>query len=222
MDVVGVDGARGGWVAVRLTDGRFAEALFFEKFSNLAQAYSQAIVIAVDIPIGLPDRGRRKADEQARCILGDRRSSVFFTPPRRALEAGDFDEAVEIARELGGTISQQSYALRPKIFEVESFALDPRIVEIHPEVSFWAMNELHPVPYAKNTWNGLMMRLELLRAHGLQLPHPIDGIDKVGANDIVDAAAAAWSAWRVARGQAGSLPEHPETGQSKRPVAIWY
>jgi predicted RNase H-like nuclease len=58
MDVVGVDGARGGWVAVRLTDGRFAEALFFEKFSNLAQAYSQAIVIAVDIPIGLPDRGR--------------------------------------------------------------------------------------------------------------------------------------------------------------------
>jgi len=222
MDVVGVDGSRGGWVAVRLADGGFAEARFFDKFSDLAQAYSQATVIAVDIPIGLPDRNRRAADERAREVLGGRRNSVFFTPPRRSLEARDFDEAVKVARSLGATISQQSYALRRRIFEVEPFVRDPRVVEVHPEVSFWAMNGRRPLPYPKNTWNGLMMRLELLRAHGLALPRVIEDIGKAGADDIIDAAAAAWSAWRVAQGQAGSLPEHPDTGQSKRPVAIWY
>jgi len=84
------------------------------------------------------------------------------------------------------------------------------------------MNGQPPLQYAKGTWNGLMMRLELLRTHGVELPHSIEGIDKVGANDIVDAAAAAWSAWRVARGQAGSLPDPPEVRPAGRTVAIRY
>ena len=88
-------------------------------------------------------------------------------------------------------------------------------------MSFWAINGQRPLQYAKGTWNGLMMRLELLRTHGVELPHSIEGIDKVGANDIVDAAAA-WSAWRVARGEAGSLPDPPEVGPAGRAVAIWY
>ena len=222
MDVAGVDGARRGWVAVRLTDGRFAEARFFNTFGDLAQAYPEAAVIAVDIPIGLPDRNHRAADERAREELGGRRNSVFFTPPRRALEAGDFDQAVKIAHSLGGTISQQGYALRKKIFEVECFISDPRIVEVHPEVSFWAMNGQRPLPHAKSTWNGLMMRVELVRRHGVELPRTLKGMDKAGADDVLDAAAAAWSAWRVARGQADSLPESPEVGPTGRAVAIWY
>jgi predicted RNase H-like nuclease len=84
------------------------------------------------------------------------------------------------------------------------------------------MNERRPLPYAKNTWNGLMMRLELPRAHGLELPRTIEGGGKARANDIIDAAAAAWSAWRVARGQAGSLPDPPEVGPAGRAMAIWY
>ena len=222
MDVVGVGGARGGWVAIRLADSKLAEARFFKKFRDLVQAYSQATVIAVDVPIGLPDRNRRAADERPREVLGDRRSSVFFAPPRAVLEAKEFSEAVQMARHLASAVSKQSYALGPKIFEVGRFASDPRIVEIHPEVSFWAMNGRRPLPYAKNTWNGLMMRLELLRAHGLELPRAIEGVGKVSANDIVDAAAAAWSAWRVARGQAGSLPDPPEVRPAGRTVAIRY
>ena len=38
----------------------------------------------------------------------------------------------------------------------------------------------------------------------------------------LDAAAAAWSAWRVAHGQAGSLPDPPEVGLAGRAVAIRY
>jgi predicted RNase H-like nuclease len=83
------------------------------------------------------------------------------------------------------------------------------------------MNGWRRLPYAKSMWNGLMMRFELLRTHGLALPRVIEGVGEASADDIIDAAAAAWSA-RMARGQAGSLPEHPDRGQSKRPVAIWY
>jgi len=66
------------------------------------------------------------------------------------------------------------------------------------------------------------VRLELVRRHGVELHRTLEGIDKAGADDVLDAAAAAWSAWRVARGQARSLPEPPETGPTGRPVAIWY
>jgi predicted RNase H-like nuclease len=84
------------------------------------------------------------------------------------------------------------------------------------------MNERRPLPYVKNTWNGLMMRLELLRARDLELPHAIEAVGKVSANDIVDAAVAAWSAWRMARGEAGNLPDPSEVGPAGRAVAIRY
>lgn len=110
---VGVDGTRGGWIAVRLAEGRFAEADFFPDFADVLKAFPEASVIAVDIPIGLPPRGRRQADQKAKDALKARRNSVFFVPPRPALEAPTFQEAIRIARSLGGSISQQIYALRP-------------------------------------------------------------------------------------------------------------
>ncbi len=147
---------------------------------------------------------------------------MFFAPPRPVLEANEFKEAVRIARSLDSSVSKQSHALARRIFEVECLASDRRIIEIHPEVSFWAMNGQHPLPYGKDTWNGLMKRLELLRAHGVELPYPIDGIGKAGADDVIDAAVAAWSAWRVARSEARSFPDSPQTDQKGRSVAIWY
>ena len=47
----------------------------------------QGAVIGIDIPIGLPDTGRRQADVLAYTLVGPRRSSVFMTPVRAALEA---------------------------------------------------------------------------------------------------------------------------------------
>jgi len=41
-------------------------------------------------------------------------------------------------------------------------------------------------------------------------------------DDVVDAAVVAWSATRIARGEAQSLPEPPEHDSDGRPVAIWY
>jgi predicted RNase H-like nuclease len=228
LDVLGVDGTRRGWLTIRLSGGTFSGARSFEKFGDLIRAFPTAAVIGVDIPIGLPARGRRKADELARKKIRPLHNSVFFAPPRPALEAEHFAEAVEIARSLDSSLSQQAFALRSKILEVlqtlEAPPLEagPRIVEVHPEVSFWAMNGKRSLSHPKKSWNGVMARLQLLRAHGVDLPSLIESVDKASADDVLDAAAAAWSAWRVACGQAQSLPDRPEVDQAGRPMAIWY
>ena len=46
-------------------------------------------------------------------------------------------------------------------------------------------------------------------------------LDGVVSDDVVDAAAAAWSARRIARGAARSMPDPPERSSDGRPVAVW-
>ena len=62
-------------------------------------------VIAVDMPIGLPERteGSGRVPEQLiRPLLGARQSSVFAIPSRRAVEATDYAEACAIAAAASG------------------------------------------------------------------------------------------------------------------------
>ncbi len=75
--VLGVDGCRGGWVGIAWGADGSVVAYARSRISELveaAEADGSVDVIAVDIPIGLPERGRRKADAQARLALGARRS----------------------------------------------------------------------------------------------------------------------------------------------------
>jgi predicted RNase H-like nuclease len=224
VNVVGVDGCRSGWVAVHLSEGRFAQALFCEDFAGIVERAESAAVIAVDIPIGLPTAGKREADAAARAFLGRGASSVFSTPPRQVLEAETYQAARAVARRLGGPgVSSQSYALRAKILEVEPIAAaDRRIHEVHPEVSFRAMAG-QAMSASKKTWNGLQQRRRLLERAGIRLPDEVgEAGRRAGPDDLLDAAAAAWSAIRIGSGQGRSLPDPPETGLEDRPMAIWY
>ena len=77
-------------------------------------------VVAIDIPIGLPPTGPRQADVLARGQVGRRASSVFVTPIRAALLATTHAEASALHRSATGKgLSQQAYALRAKILEVD-------------------------------------------------------------------------------------------------------
>jgi predicted RNase H-like nuclease len=79
-------------------------------------------VIAIDMPIGLPDNAPRQADLLARAAIGRLSSSVFTTPVRAALQAPTHAEAVLINRELTGQgLSIQAYGLRAKLFEVDEW-----------------------------------------------------------------------------------------------------
>lgn len=220
MQVIGVDGTRTGWIAVTLENGAFAGAALFPAFADVLRASREATCVAVDIPIGLPERGFRPADKAAKSFLSESQSRVFPTPPRAVLEEPTHADAVLRARDVAGAgISQQSFALRKKIFEVDAL-VEERVVEIHPEVSFFALAG-RPLP-AKKTWNGLERRRTALAAVGIALPNDLGAAGTGAPDDILDAAAAAWSALRYARGEALPLPDPPPVDRLARPVAIWY
>ena len=213
MPVVGVDGYRRGWVAVELGGTTFLRARVFATIADVAAAFPDAYVIAVDIPIGLPDHGTRAADVAARTFLGRRASSVFTTPTRAAIEAPDY----AAARRLQPSTSAQAYALRKRILEVDELAArDARFYEVHPEVSFRALAGSVLPP--KKTWNGVHERRAALAATGIVLPGDLAEAGFAPPDDVLDAAVAAWTAERIAQGRAGTLPAEDR----RRIGPIWF
>lgn len=207
MLTLGVDAARGGWIAVALEDGRFADAVLERRFPALLERFPEAAVVGVDVPIGLPAAGeRRRADLEARKVVGARRSSVFFTPSRAALEAPTYGQA----RVLAPSTSAQAWALRTAILDVDRIS-DPRVHEVHPEVSF-AVLAGTTLGFAKRTWNGQRERLSLLKGVGITIPDHLDA-GLVPSDDVLDAAVAAWTAARIARGEHVTVPTDPRPGE---------
>ena len=210
MRVAGVDGTKGGWVAIGLDEGRVAEDFLFRPVETDFGELDDAEVIAVDIPIGF---GPRKADAVARAFLSGAASTVFPTPARELLESPFAP---------GRGISKQSHSLAPRILHVTHLArTDPRFYEVHPEVSFRAMNDGEALVHRKKFAGGALERLELLRRHDIDLGHLSPAVGAVPLDDVLDAAAAAWSALRIARGEARTLPEPAEIVDGHR-VAISY
>ncbi len=171
--VLGIDACKPGWIGVTLDDGG-TSASFSTQVSDLAgqaRAGGPILVVAIDMPIGLPDRGRRAADVLARAAVGPLRSSVFMTPVRAALEADDHPSAVAVNRELAGEgISVQAFGLKTKLFQVESWIREAgyRVVEVHPEVCF-AQLAGAPLSVRKATWAGAERRRDLLARAGVTL-----------------------------------------------------
>jgi predicted RNase H-like nuclease len=224
--VLGVDACRGGWVGVVLDGGpptahvarRFAEVV------ALASAAGPVAVVGVDIPVGLPRTGRRAADVLARAALGPLWSSVFLTPVRAALLAPDHATAVAVNRELAGEgTSIQAYGLRHRVLEVEEHAAGAGhpVLEVHPEVVFAHLNGA-PLTVRKKTWAGAALRYRLLAGAGVVLDGDLGLAGRDAAvDDVLDAAAVAWTARRAAAGVARTLPDPPEDLGDGTSAAIW-
>jgi predicted RNase H-like nuclease len=194
--VAGVDGTKGSWIAIVLDERRVVEDFLLRPVETDFGELESAEVIAVDIPIGF---GPRKADAAARAFLSGAASTVFPTPARELLESPFAP---------GRGISKQSHSLAPRILHVTQLArTDPRFYEVHPEVSFRAMNGGVPLQHRKKSAGGALERLELLRRHDIHLGRLSPAVGAVPLDDVLDAAAAAWSALRIARGEARTLPE---------------
>ncbi|MDQ4070090.1 MAG: DUF429 domain-containing protein [Actinomycetota bacterium] len=68
---------------------------------------------------------------------------------------------------------------------------------------------------------GVHERLAALAAAGISLPGRLGASgSRAAVDDVVDAAVAAWSARRVALGEAVSFPSPPED-VGGRPTAVW-
>jgi predicted RNase H-like nuclease len=224
--VLGVDACKRGWVGIALHDG-ITSAYFAEHIEVLitqARADGPLSVVAVDMPIGLPDAGHRQADVLAREVVGPLWPSVFITPVRRALLAADHATASAINRELTGYgISIQAFALKPKLLQVEQWAraTTVRVIEIHPEVCF-ARLAGGPLTTRKSSWAGAERRHSLLAEAGIWLAGDLGSAGvHAGVDDVLDAGAAAWAARQVLLGAARPIPEPPQTFSDGWPCAIW-
>jgi predicted RNase H-like nuclease len=223
--VLGVDGCRAGWVGIALTGDR-VDAYLAATIGDLVtavEADGPLAVIAVDIPIGLPDNTRRRADIEARRAVGRLASSVFITPVRGTLEFRDHGSASQHNRErVGEGMSIQAFGILPKVREVDLWlpSAPCHVVEVHPEVSFAALHG-DPLDVRKSTWAGAWLRYRLLVDEGIRLDDIGYPGTKAGFDDVLDAAVAAWTARRVGRGTASSLPDEAEIFSDRVESRIW-
>lgn len=224
MAVVGADGCKGGWFAVRLEDGAGWQGRAFEGAGSLWEAWHDAALILLDVPIGLPGDGvtGRQCDGEARRLLvRPRASSVFPVPCRAAVYAAGYPEACRAnRRELGTALGRQAWAIVPRIRDVDRLMCSDaearsRIREIHPEVCFWTLAGGRPMASNKKHRSGFEERLNVLRGHDPRTDHILSDALRiyprslVGRDDVLDALAAALTAQTPA-GQMASIPEDPQ------------
>lgn len=240
MRVAGVDGAEGGWVmaVTGVGEGSPLEFSLWHSFGDLwSHAHEIGIAaLGVDMPIGLPTSDSRTADRRARELLGPRRSSLFWTPPTASLNADDYADANRITKaQTGKGLSKQAFCLLPKIREVravlkpEDFTNDalPRAAEVHPELCLAQMAGA-PMEHSKHRQAGIAERLNLLGSHFDGIVEtaaltPLTGPPHPSLDDLLDAAAAAWSARRLAAGDAvflGAIEESVPVDAANYPLTI--
>ena len=228
IPVAGVDGCPAGWfVVARIKPDACWLCTWRPSFAEIVDLVGDTAILAVDIPIGLLDHaqpGGRQCDRAARQVLGSgKRSSIFSAPSRDVLDAATHAEAN--ARSKAGSVwgvgvSLQTFCITGKVREVDDAlrggrASQDRVREVHPELAFWEMGGRGLVPPNKKTTAGVQERRHLLEGTGwfsrLDFGEVLARFPRrdVGRDDILDAAAACWTAGRLARCQGKRVPDHP-------------
>lgn len=212
QSVGGVDGCKAGWVMVRRDeDGHFENPLIVTALDEL----KLPDLVVIDVPIGLPNSGRRECDLAARKMLGPRRNSVFLDARRPLLSMENYESANAWARQDGKGISRQMWGILPKIQAVDDWITPARnqtFREGHPELSFLAAAG-RPMANHKKKPGGRAERLEALS--GFIDPELVRGWlnetrqPGAGEDDILDALALCRSAARVMLCCHDTLPVEP-------------
>jgi predicted RNase H-like nuclease len=245
--VAGADGCRAGWIVafagashndIGVHDILSVHVRVLTRFADIFTAPEQPRLVGVDTPIGLPAHigPQGRGPEQAvRPLLGERQSSVFAVPSRRAVYAPDFGAACRLALETSDPpkkVSKQLFMIAPKIREVDELlrgapTLIARIFEVHPEVAFWRLNGERTLHEPKKVRSrpyepGLALRRDILSKHGFSVAvtgqAPPAGADD---DDLLDALACAATALRILAGRATPFPDPPLRDEFGLPVAIW-
>ncbi len=237
IQVAGVDGCKGGWfvaVCCGLDSGSPLKGDRFFVAPDFANVLAQTVdceLVCVDIPIGLTDGSNpRKCDVAARKVLGPgRASSVFPAPIRQVLTATDYKTACEISfNRCGKKLSKQTFQLLDKIRQADELMtpqMQHRVREIHPEICFWALNNQKPMQYKKRILPGISERINLLSPLFSDFEHALVDAGKSAKpapDDILDALAAAWTAWAAVSGKAVTLPENPQLDSKGLKMEIVY
>lgn len=246
----GVDGCKAGWVAA-IRDARGALSLrVCDRFDDLVDTLPEDAVIAVDMPIGLPERsgaGGRGPERLVRAKLGERQSSVFSIPSRAAVWAEtepftSLDAWYAAHRRASAVafatsdpprgVSIQAFGIFGKIRELDLLLrgrpdLRHRVIESHPELAFWRLNDGAAMRLPKKVRGrvnaaGMEERRSLMERCGLPRAF-LDQPPPRGAaeDDVLDAMAVLLVAERRVGGEAEPFPSPPGIDSFGLPVAIW-
>jgi predicted RNase H-like nuclease len=229
----GADGCRVGWVvALGFGDGNTVDRIDLTvepsalSLMKRMSGHQSQPVLAVDIPIGLPEfTGPRQCDRQARKVLGPRWMSVFNPPDRALLGCASYAEVqAEIAKRRRSDpgakgLAKQGFNITPKIREFDQLLLrldsyPTWLIETHPEVSFRILARADLASKKKAT--GKKARRALLKRAfpAVETARSIDALTfptkEVTEDDRLDACIALWSAIRFAEGKAEVLGGEPD------------
>jgi predicted RNase H-like nuclease len=172
-------------------------------------------VIALFSPVGLlevPTPGGRQCDRDARALLGRPRSAaVVSAPARPAVLAASHAQAVAAN---GGRLGAVGWRLMKRVAEVEG-EMAPywqrTVFEVHPELSFYQLNDDRSVRYAKHTQAGRAERRALLETRLPGVDRVLEArLPRVTAAHLFDAAACLWTARRIISRQVDRVPRDPE------------
>lgn len=238
--LAGVDGCKAGWVVAVAPASDLSTPIVHvvASFAAALALAGEGATVAVDMPIGLPERIEgpgRMPERLVRPLLGARQSSVFSIPARAAVHAPDYSAACALAAALSDPprkVSKQGFMIFPRIREIDVLlsadpALAERVFESHPEVVFQALQGGRPLELPKKVKSrpfppGLDLRRGLLARAGvgvdaLKAPPPRGA----GLDDLLDALACLVCAAAIAQGLATSYPSPPLRDAHGLPVAIW-
>lgn len=226
--IAGIDGCKSGWLAVAANSDLSKAELHFAP--NWHDVRLSANIIAVDMPIGVSQRGVRQCEVEARKLLSPFASRVFKTLPRGALRFAqeDWNAANQWSKREGfGGISKQIWNIRPKIKEIDRVTSPEdqrRLYEAHPELAFARLNGGKPLE-SKHTPQGLGVRKRLLRHAGFtNLDDWLQSLRGNGAkaDDLYDACVLVLTARNILQKKANHLPQVVERDERGLRMSISY
>jgi predicted RNase H-like nuclease len=211
--VAGVTPCAPGWLvaSAKLHGSTFAPEAprVLGSFVEVLDERPSFSVVALNAPVGYYDEahsGGRTCDRMARALLGRRGSTVHNAPSRASLENG------LVMDEEG--IDAVTNVLFRRYREVASEMAPYRqrtVFEVHPELSFFQINEDVPLRYSKKTEAGMEERRILLKKRVPGAERILEAeLDDVPVSHLLDAAAILWTARRIFARAGTRLPSDPE------------
>ena len=125
-------------------------------------------------------------------------------------------------------MSRQAWLISPKIREVDDLlcrnpSLQGKVREVHPEISFFFLAGKQPMQYNNKKPEGFSERLSLLMDYFGEVVQKVLAERRPAdfeRDDVLDAFAALWTAERIIRGEAETIPKNPPVDRHGLRMAI--
>jgi predicted RNase H-like nuclease len=215
--IAGVEPCPGGWLVM---SGRLQgitahpqEPEVFPTFAEILDYRPSFEVIAIHCHLSFPEDdtpGGRTCDRLARQLLGWPRSGAIGSPPsRQYLRTGDLDAR---ARKGLNPINARLMRRFAEVAEEMQPYRQRQVFEVHPELSFFQLNDDKPMQHSKYSDVGVAERRRLVES---KIPGAADVLDArvpggITARHLLDAMADMVTARRIAARAVIRIPEDPE------------